>query len=59
MSKVIEATKVGDRNVVCDGGAGPLGHPRVFLAIDDTNQVSCPYCGHVFVLDPEKVGTGH
>lgn len=59
MSKIVETTKVESRNVNCDGGAGQLGHPRVFLAIDDSNQVACPYCGRLFVLDPSKETAGH
>ncbi|MGI9450252.1 MAG: zinc-finger domain-containing protein [Geminicoccaceae bacterium] len=59
MNKVIEDVKVDSKTVSCDGGAGQLGHPRVFLAIDDTNQVTCPYCGQIFVLDPAKAETGH
>jgi uncharacterized Zn-finger protein len=58
MKKKTETTKVDSRNVACDGG-GQLGHPRVFLAIDDTNQATCPYCGKVFVLEGEKVQAGH
>ncbi len=59
MSKVVETTKVESRNVACDGGAGQLGHPRVFLAIDDTDKVTCPYCGHIFILESEKAGPSH
>jgi len=35
--------------VPCDGGGGPLGHPRVFLHMED-GRVECPYCGRMFVL---------
>lgn len=59
MTKIVEAIKVDSKNVACDGGAGQLGHPRVFLAINDTNQVACPYCGQIFILDPAKAETGH
>jgi uncharacterized Zn-finger protein len=45
--------------VACDGGGGQLGHPRVFLAIDETNQVACPYCGQIFVLEPDSAETDH
>lgn len=34
----------------CDGGEGPLGHPRVWLQIPrDTGFVECGYCGCKFV----------
>jgi len=41
--------------VACDGGAGPLGHPRVFLRIAG-REVMCPYCSRLYVLNE---GTGH
>ncbi|MGC8475689.1 MAG: zinc-finger domain-containing protein [Acetobacteraceae bacterium] len=44
-----------DRTVACDGGDGPLGHPRVFLRIVE-HDVVCPYCSRRFVL---KEGAGH
>ena len=59
MNKVMEEIKVDNKTVACDGGADPLGHPRVFLAIDETNQVACPYCGQVFVLATAKNETGN
>ena len=46
---------VNDRTVACDGGDGPLGHPRVFLRIVD-HQVMCPYCSRLYVLN---TGAGH
>ena len=36
--------------VACDGGNGPLGHPRVFLNMGDKRAVDCPYCGRHYVL---------
>ena len=37
--------------VRCDGGGGALGHPAVFLHIDEeTGDVVCPYCSRRFVL---------
>jgi uncharacterized Zn-finger protein len=35
--------------VSCDGGGGALGHPRVFLHMED-GRVECPYCGRQYVL---------
>jgi uncharacterized Zn-finger protein len=42
--------------VKCDGGKGSLGHPLVFLNIDDqVGTVECPYCSTMFQLSyPEK-----
>lgn len=52
---VTETIMVTDRTVACDGGDGPLGHPRVFLRIVE-HDVVCPYCSRRFVL---KEGAGH
>ena len=49
-----EVISVDSRTVACDGGDGPLGHPRVFLHIAD-RQVMCPYCSRLYVL---KDGAG-
>ena len=54
---LIETITVDSRVVACDGGAGPLGHPRVWLRIVD-EQTFCPYCSRVFVL-AEGAGGGH
>jgi len=36
---------VDSYRVVCDGGNGALGHPRVWLQISTENGwVECPYC---------------
>lgn len=51
-TETIEAT---DRTVPCDGGDGALGHPRVFLHIEN-RSVMCPYCSRLYVL---KEGAGH
>jgi len=38
------------KRVSCDGGAGGLGHPRVWLTIDPKNGwVDCGYCDKRFV----------
>ena len=39
--------------VACDGAADThpaLGHPRVYLQIDETGFVECGYCDRRFVL---------
>lgn len=50
----IEQIQVTTLEVVCDGG-GPLGHPRVYLHIDqdEGNRVTCGYCSRTYVYrDP-------
>lgn len=47
---VTETLQVDTLEVACDGGGGPLGHPRVFLHIkEDEGYVVCPYCSRKFV----------
>lgn len=43
---------VHERSVACDGGDGPLGHPRVWLRIA-AHEVVCPYCSRRYVLEGE------
>lgn len=49
-----ETTRVAAPRVACDGAhAGipaALGHPRVFLEIDERGFVDCGYCDRRFVL---------
>ena len=56
-----EILHVDERTVPCDGGprgnGGALGHPRVFLHIDDA-QVLCPYCSRLYVLNEGAGGGG-
>ncbi len=56
MPEMIEVCYVDADSVACDGGCGPLGHPRVYMAIDRTGRVTCAYCGRLFVRDPERAG---
>jgi len=44
-----ETIEVHERTVACDGGDGPLGHPRVWLRIAG-HEVVCPYCSRLYVL---------
>ena len=44
------------RRVMCDGASGipggaALGHPRVWLEIDEHGYVDCGYCDRRFVLE--------
>ncbi|HQT78542.1 MAG: hypothetical protein B7Z80_23655 [Rhodospirillales bacterium 20-64-7] len=46
-----EIIHVNTRTIACDGGDGPLGHPRVFLRIPQ-DKVMCPYCSRLYILNP-------
>ena len=50
-----ETVIVKVRRVACDGaseipGGAALGHPRVWLEIDEKGYVDCGYCDRRFVL---------
>ncbi|KAF3927690.1 hypothetical protein ABW21_db0203746 [Orbilia brochopaga] len=45
---------VKDRVVVCDGGGGPLGHPKIFINVDKPEVVPCGYCGLPFAHEHNK-----
>jgi len=36
---------VKGRKAVCDGGIGPLGHPKIFINLDKPGPHPCGYCG--------------
>ena len=56
-SAPMEIVETAARRVACDGD-GALGHPRVFLSLEN-GEAECPYCGRRFVYAPapgEAVG---
>lgn len=55
----VEIIEVEDEVVACDGGGGPLGHPRVFLHLHEDGRVDCPYCGRRFVLKEGARAAAH
>ena len=47
--------------VMCDGSGAvepALGHPRVYLHIDDNGFVDCGYCDRRFILEGGPADTG-
>ncbi|QIX02119.1 hypothetical protein AMS68_007636 [Peltaster fructicola] len=40
--------------VSCDGGGGPLGHPRVFINTDKPQIAVCGYCGVPFANEHHR-----
>ncbi|WP_174296972.1 zinc-finger domain-containing protein [Sphingomonas bacterium] len=51
----LETIRTTSHRVACDGasdipGGAALGHPRVFLQIDDGGTVDCGYCDRRFIL---------
>lgn len=49
-----EVIQVSTPQVVCDGGNGALGHPRVYLHIDpdQNDSVTCGYCSRTYKFQP-------
>jgi len=48
-----ETTRVTAHRVACDGASdipAALGHPRVFIEIDEKGYADCGYCDRRFVL---------
>ncbi len=55
MTNAPESVRVTTHRVSCDGasdipGGAALGHPRVWLEIDEKGFVECGYCDKRFVL---------
>ena len=55
MTPPLEVTRTSQPRVACDGaadipGGAALGHPRVWLQIDELGYVDCGYCDRRFVL---------
>lgn len=56
--EAVEILFVDTDVVACDGGDGPLGHPRVYLHMTDAGEVTCPYCGRRYVREEAAVAGG-
>lgn len=54
----VETVTISTRKVACDGGDGPLGHPRVFLNMGDADHIDCPYCGRRYVYQAAGAAAG-
>ncbi len=49
--KLFETIEVSSMEVSCDGGGGPLGHPKVYLHIDpEKGRIACPYCSRNYLF---------
>ncbi|KAF4614290.1 hypothetical protein G7Y89_g15446 [Cudoniella acicularis] len=43
-----------ERIVACDGGGGPLGHPKIFINTDKPQICACEYCGLPFANEHHR-----
>lgn len=53
MSNRPETIRVRDSRISCDGSGdvpAALGHPKIWLQIDDSGFAECGYCDRQFVL---------
>ncbi|PBC25275.1 NADH dehydrogenase [ubiquinone] iron-sulfur protein 6, mitochondrial [Apis cerana] len=41
----VSPTSAKEKIVACDGGGGPLGHPKVYINLDKPGNHTCGYCG--------------
>jgi uncharacterized Zn-finger protein len=44
-----EIIEIDEMVAACNGGGGPMGHPRVYLNLAPSGRVECPYCSRRFV----------
>jgi uncharacterized Zn-finger protein len=44
-----ETIYINETVAACNGGEGPLGHPKVYLNLAPGGKVECPYCSRLFV----------
>jgi len=59
VAEPFEVITVDTDRVACDGGGGPLGHPKVYLNLGKEGRVECPYCSRLYVLrEGSRGGTG-
>ncbi|KIV93023.1 hypothetical protein PV10_04268 [Exophiala mesophila] len=45
---------VDGKSVACDGGGGPLGHPRIYINVDKPQICWCTYCGLPYASKSHK-----
>ena len=44
-----ETIYIDEMVAACNGGGGPLGHPRVYLNLAPAGKTECPYCSRLYV----------
>jgi len=54
----LAVVEVTTRLVACDGGGGPLGHPRTYYEVGPEGVAVCSYCDRKFVL-AQPTGEAH
>jgi uncharacterized Zn-finger protein len=49
MMSPFETIEIDEMVAACNGGGGPLGHPRVYLNLAPAGRIECPYCSREYV----------
>ena len=44
-----ETIYINETVAACNGGGGPMGHPKVYLNLGPPGKIECPYCSRLFV----------
>ena len=52
-SSATQTIFINGSRVACNGGGGPLGHPKVWLTLGSDGQVTCPYCSRHFAASQQ------
>jgi uncharacterized Zn-finger protein len=47
--RAFETIYIDEMVAACNGGGGPLGHPRVYLNLAPAGRVECPYCSRLYI----------
>ena len=47
----IDTEIVNLKKISCSGVSGSLGHPKIFLDMGDLNEIRCPYCSKLFIVE--------
>ena len=53
-----ETIYIDEMVAACNGGGGPLGHPRVYLNLAPAGRVECPYCSRLYVNRATAAASG-
>ncbi len=53
-----ETIYIDSQVAACNGGGGPLGHPKVYLNLSADGKIECPYCSRLFVRRPSGAAAG-
>lgn len=49
----VKQIEIGSKKFMCIGATPPLDHPHIFIEMGAHTEAKCPYCGTVFLYNPE------